>query len=78
MREEHRGGAHDPFRRFLAERASSVEELRRLPAEEVPPLFLRAGEIDFPAAAGHYSVSGNQRVAEWLLGRLRSEGFLPP
>jgi hypothetical protein len=86
MREEHRGGANDPFRRFLAERASAlgvpyfdlVEELRRLPAEEVPPLFLRAGEIDFPAADGHYSVSGNQRVAEWLLGRLRSEGLLPP
>ena len=47
-----------------------IEELRQLPADEVQSLFIPEGELDFPGAAGHYSVKGNQYVARILYERL--------
>ena len=47
-----------------------IEEFRMLPASDVPALFLREGEVDFPGAAGHYTVSGNDYIAQRLYEQL--------
>lgn len=47
-----------------------IEEFRTLPANDVPALFLREGEVDFPGAAGHYTVSGNEYIAQRLYEEL--------
>jgi hypothetical protein len=85
MREEHRGDETAEWRGFLRSQGERlgvpcfdlVEELRSVPPAELAELFLEPGEIDFPAAAGHYSVRGNRLVAEWIRDRLAAEGLLP-
>lgn len=47
-----------------------VDEFRTLPATDVPLLFLREGEVEFPGAAGHYTVSGNEYIAQRLYEKL--------
>lgn len=49
-----------------------LADFRALPAREAKALFLQPGEIDFPAAEGHYTAEGNAFVAERLAARLRA------
>jgi hypothetical protein len=77
VEEEYRGDRTAELRAFLARECGRrgirfldlVEDLRRVPAEQVAGLFLREGEVDFVGAAGHYSAEGNRRVAEWIYAR---------
>lgn len=43
-----------------------IETFRSLPTNQVQTMFIPEGELDFPGAAGHYSVEGNQWVASSL------------
>ncbi len=47
-----------------------VEEFRKLPPDQAQALFIPDGALDFPSAAGHYSVMGNQYVAQLLYEKL--------
>jgi hypothetical protein len=47
-----------------------VEALRSLPPAEIQPLFIPEDALDFPAAAGHYSVEGNAFVAQLIYDHL--------
>lgn len=47
-----------------------VDDFRTLPSSDVPALFLHEGEVDFPGAAGHYTVSGNEYIAQRLYEEL--------
>jgi hypothetical protein len=86
MQDEASGDLHAAWRRFLRDEAARLslpfldlsEALRSVPAAEVPRLFLAPGEIDFPAAAGHYSEQGNRVVASWIADRLRARGLVGP
>jgi hypothetical protein len=49
-----------------------VDEFRKLPAGEVQAMFISDDDIDFPGAAGHYTVKGNKFVAEVLYDKLVS------
>ena len=40
--------------------------LRALTQEQAEALYIRAGQLEFPAAAGHYSVAGNRWAAEQI------------
>ena len=72
------------LRVFVARQAQRVDvpfldgaaALRAVPPERRADLYLAPGEIDYPAAAGHFSVQGNRWAAEWLLGELRERGIL--
>jgi len=48
-----------------------AEALAKLPPEQIPPLYLRADDVDYPGAAGHYTPAGNRFVAEVLAAKLR-------
>jgi hypothetical protein len=51
-----------------------VEDFRGLPPEEINRLFIPYDDnLDFPEAAGHYSVSGNQYIAELLYEKLLAQ-----
>lgn len=73
------------LRGFVARRAQELgvpfldgtTALAGRPSEELDALFLAAGAIDYPAAAGHYTVAGNRWAAEWMLAELRARGVLP-
>ena len=55
-----------------------VEEFRRVPPDQLYTLFLHDNEVGFPAAAGHYSVRGNEFVAQQLYNKLSAlEDFNP-
>lgn len=47
-----------------------VDVFRTLPADDVPALFLREGEVEFPGAAGHYTADGNAYIAQQLYEEL--------
>ena len=47
-----------------------VEDLGALKPTIVRPLFLQEGEVDFPGATGHFTVSGNKWAAERVLEHL--------
>lgn len=47
-----------------------VEELRRLPKEEIAGLFIKGSSIEYTGAAGHYTEAGNDWVADALQRRL--------
>ena len=49
-----------------------VDEFRKLPSDEVQGMFLSDDDIDYPGAAGHYTVKGNEFVAEVLYNKLVS------
>lgn len=46
-----------------------TEDLRRLPPATVDSLFIKAGEVDFVGASGHYNARGNA----WVAARLREK-----
>ncbi|GAB4458500.1 MAG: hypothetical protein Kow0031_38870 [Anaerolineae bacterium] len=48
-----------------------VEDFRRLPADSLYLLFIPEGNTHFPQAAGHYSVRGNEFIAQTLYDRLQ-------
>lgn len=48
-----------------------VEDFRRLPADSLYLLFIPEDNAYFPAAAGHYSVRGNEFIAQTLYDRLQ-------
>ena len=84
MQEELRDESADSLRAFVARRAQSLgvpfldgtAALREVPPEEVEDLYLQPGTLDFPAAAGHFSVRGNRWAAQWILAELRARGVL--
>jgi hypothetical protein len=43
-----------------------VDEFRNLPPDELAQMFIQEGEIAYRGAAGHYTVKGNQYVADRL------------
>ncbi|MBE7472745.1 MAG: hypothetical protein HS114_26750 [Anaerolineales bacterium] len=47
-----------------------VDTFKGLPAGELDSLFIQKGEIDYQGAAGHYTVKGNQYVADVLYEQL--------
>jgi hypothetical protein len=49
-----------------------VDDFRALGPDQLYPLFIQEGELDFPGAAGHYSVRGNEVVARRLYEALIS------
>jgi hypothetical protein len=84
MQEERRDDSTAKLRRFVADEAQrqgvpfldGVAALREVPAEEVSGLYLAEGVTQFPSAAGHYTVRGNQWVAQWLLAALRERDLV--
>ena len=74
-----RSGSTDAWRRHIAQVAATndilyidlVDAFRQLPAAIIYELFLHDNNVDFPAAAGHYSVRGNEFVAQTLYDRLQ-------
>jgi hypothetical protein len=75
-----RGHESDDWRRFTAETARSldvpfldlVDALRRVPAGEADGFFIKAPQVQYFGAAGHYTAPGNAWVAgqihAWLAG----------
>jgi hypothetical protein len=49
-----------------------IGDFRNLPLMQVQSLFVREGEVEFPGAAGHYSVEGNEYIAQQLYQKLLS------
>lgn len=47
-----------------------IEEFRHLPPTDIGSLFILAEAIDFPAAAGHYTVKGNAYIGDVLHEKL--------
>lgn len=47
-----------------------IEAFREVPPDRVQELFIPEGALDFPGAAGHYSVKGNEFVARLLYDAL--------
>jgi hypothetical protein len=47
-----------------------VTEFRSRPSERMADLYLAEGEVDYPAAAGHFNETGNRFVAELIYDRL--------
>ena len=47
-----------------------VDDFRQLPEDELESLFIPNGAIDFPGAAGHYSVKGHEYIANRLYQEL--------
>ena len=76
-----KGSASDGWRRFVRREARQrglplldlVAELRRLPAREVEPLFIRPGVLEYVGAAGHLTPKGNAWVAERLHATLAAQ-----
>ena len=76
----------DSRRRFAREGAADlgipfidlVEDFRTLPENDIGRLFIQPGEVDFPAAAGHYSAAGNEYIARQLLKQLQADPQLSP
>jgi hypothetical protein len=79
-REDREAGPADAWRaelaRALAERGFDlldlIPEFRELPREIHETLFIPAGRIGHPYAAGHYTEAGNAQVAGLLHERLRA------
>jgi hypothetical protein len=86
MREEHRDDSTAALRAFVAREAQrqgvpfldGVTALREVAPNDVPALYLADAAIQYPAAAGHYTVCGNRWIAQWLLDVLRTRGVLGP
>lgn len=57
--------AHIPF-------IDLVDDFRALTPDQLYPLFIQEGELDYPGAAGHYSVQGNELIARRLFEALIS------
>lgn len=55
-----------------------VEAFRQLPPDQVPQLFIAEGAVDFPGAAGHYTVAGNRYVAEVIYEQLMTLPQITP
>jgi hypothetical protein len=55
-----------------------VDAMRRLPAAEIPSLFIQDTDLAYAGAAGHYTEDGNRWVAETLLARLAELRAAPP
>jgi hypothetical protein len=51
-------------------------EFERLPATEREAMFIGADEVQFPAAAGHYTVAGNAMVAVAVHAALLANGMI--
>lgn len=74
------------FRSFLGSLASErgwpyldlVAELRRLPPERVPDLFIQQNLPGFVAARGHYTEAGNRFIADRIVEQMRSHPRLLP
>lgn len=72
------------LRDFVARQAQRLDvpfldgaaALRAVPREHRADLYLAPGEIDYPAAAGHFSVQGNRWAAAWILDELQERGVL--
>ena len=45
---------------------------RLLPADRIPELYIPDGVVNDPFAAGHYSIAGNEWVAQTLYRKLAS------
>ena len=77
-RQDYVGSASEFWRDFLRTEAADrhvafidvIEELRKLPPQEIEPLFIADGALDYVGAAGHYSEAGNAYVADVLYRRL--------
>ncbi len=54
-----------------------IPAFRTLPESERRGLFLARGALDYPAAEGHYTAAGNERVARLLAERLAAAGLVP-
>ncbi len=71
-RYELNGRAPDEWTAFLAAQAAALGVtyvdlfplFREIPEQERATLFLRAGQLSYPGAAGHYTRAGNAHVAE--------------
>jgi hypothetical protein len=50
--------------------------VRRMDPAEQRALYLQESNVDFPSAAGHYTVEGNALVAREILAYLRAAGWL--
>jgi hypothetical protein len=78
MRGEHRGARDERLPRFVRKAARTrgiayvdlIEELGKLPAQEVRNLYIGREEIEFPGAANHLSARGNEWVAALLHERI--------
>jgi hypothetical protein len=46
---------------------------REIPEQERATLFLRAGQLSYPSAAGHFTRAGNAHVAEAVYRVLLTE-----
>lgn len=49
-----------------------VEDLRRLPKEQITGFFIKGAGLEFPGAEGHYTEAGNDWVADTLHRHLAS------
>jgi hypothetical protein len=47
-----------------------IQDFKVLPEDDVPTLFLKEGEVNFPGAAGHYNAAGSAYIARLLHRRL--------
>ncbi len=55
-----------------------IDDFRKLPALEIPSMFIQASELDYAGAAGHMTASGNRWLARTLYDRLAAlAGVLP-
>jgi hypothetical protein len=73
-----RGNASGPWRSRVHELSDRehialvdlVEDFQKLPADSLDRLFIKAGEIEFAGAPGHYTIVGNEWVATKLYQHL--------
>ncbi len=79
--DELRGAAPQEWIRFFRQEADRhglplidlVTEFRSRPFSSMAGLFIPEGELDYPAAAGHFNEEGNRFVAELILRRLTED-----
>jgi len=79
-RDDYTGSKADFWRDFLHTESARrhiayidvIAALRRLPPQEIEPLFIREGQVGYVAAAGHYSEKGNAYIATQLYESLRT------
>jgi hypothetical protein len=77
-REESGADSGASWRKFLTGYAQQrgllfidlADDFRRLPPGELDKLFIGAGTINYPGAAGHYTEAGNAFVADLIYRRL--------
>jgi len=60
------------LRAFGVRTVDLVREFQGLPEATVTSLFIRSEDLDYPGAAGHYTVEGNAFIARRLLEKLRA------